>query len=69
LKGEAVPGAVEVDGGAANVRLPRDPELKPPPIRASAAETASTVGNASERITAKAFMRPPVRCMNFMWVS
>jgi hypothetical protein len=31
-----VDGIVDVDGGAENVRDPRLPELKPPPIRASA---------------------------------
>src|SRR5262252_3428873 len=36
LKGCAEPGAVVVDGGAEKVREPRDPELPPPPIRASA---------------------------------
>src|SRR5262245_48861610 len=36
LKGCAVLGAVDVDGGAEKVREPRDPELDPPPMRASA---------------------------------
>jgi hypothetical protein len=31
-------GIVDVDGGAENVRDPRLPELKPPPMRASALE-------------------------------
>ena len=48
LNGCAVLGAVEVLGGAENVRAPREPELTPPPIRASADETASTSGNASD---------------------
>ena len=34
--GCVVPGAVVVDGGAEKVREPRDPELPPPPMRASA---------------------------------
>jgi len=34
--GCAVFGAVVVEGGAALVREPRDPELLPPPTRASA---------------------------------
>ncbi len=49
LNGCAVPGAVEVLGGAENVRAPREPELMPPPIRASADETASINGSASDR--------------------
>ena len=44
LNGCAVPGAVDVLGGAEKVREPREPELKPPPTRASAAETAITSG-------------------------
>src|SRR6201990_1727582 len=35
LKGEAVPGAVDVLGGIENEREPRDPDEKPPPMRAS----------------------------------
>jgi hypothetical protein len=46
-----VVGAVDVVGGAENVRLPRLPELKPPPTRASAAlasmPIASTTANAA----------------------
>ena len=38
LNGCAALGAVEVLGGAENVRAPREPELKPPPTRASAGE-------------------------------
>ena len=41
LNGCAMLGAVEVLGGAENVRAPREPELKPPPIRASADEIAA----------------------------
>jgi hypothetical protein len=39
-------------GGAENVREPRDPELTPPPTLASADETASITGNASDKTTA-----------------
>ena len=49
LNGCAAFGAVEVLGGAEKVRDPREPELPPPPIRASAAETASITGTASDR--------------------
>jgi hypothetical protein len=49
--GAAVVGAVRVVGAAEKVRLPRLPELKPPPTRASAAlasmPTASTTANAA----------------------
>src|SRR5712672_4845709 len=41
LNGCAVLGAVEVLGGAENVRAPREPELMPPPIRASADDIAN----------------------------
>ena len=66
LNGCAVPGAVEVLGGAENVFPPRDPELPPPPIRASAAETASITGNANDKTTAIALTIPRVRCVKFM---
>src|ERR1700676_3730829 len=52
LNGCAVPGAVDVLGGAENVRAPREPELKPPPTRASADEMATTKGIASDKTTA-----------------
>jgi hypothetical protein len=52
LKGCVVPGAVDVLGGAENDRPPREPELKPPPTRASAVDIASTAGTANDRITA-----------------
>jgi hypothetical protein len=52
LNGWAVPGAVDVLGGAEKVRDPLDPMLRPPPTRASADETASTNGNASDKTTA-----------------
>jgi len=52
LNGVAVPGAVDVEGGAEKVRVPREPELDPPPIRASAEETTSIDGRATERTIA-----------------
>jgi hypothetical protein len=52
LKGCAVPGAVEVLGGVEKLRDPRDPEEKPPPMRASAADIVASVGMASAIITA-----------------
>src|SRR3569833_4553560 len=45
--GCAVPGAVGVLGGAEKVRDPRDPELPPPPTRASAASIVSASGTAT----------------------
>src|SRR5258705_10204504 len=66
LNGWAVPGAVDVLGGAENVRPPREPELMPPPTRASADEIATTNGSASDKTTAIALTRPRVRCVNFM---
>jgi hypothetical protein len=56
-----VPGAVDVLGGAENVRVPREPELKPPPTRASAGEAAEINGNASDRTTAIAWKMPRAR--------
>ena len=44
--GCAAPGAVVVLGGAEKVRDPREPELPPPPTRASAAEIAIARGTA-----------------------
>jgi hypothetical protein len=52
LNGCAEPGAVDVLGGAEKVRVPREPMLEPPPIRASADEAASINGNANDRTTA-----------------
>jgi hypothetical protein len=66
LKGCAVPGAVDVEGGAEKVREPREPELKPPPTRASAEDIARTVGSASARATAMAWTTPRIRNENFM---
>jgi hypothetical protein len=69
LNGEAMPGAVEVDGGAEKVREPREPDEKPPPMRASADEIASAVGSASASTTAMVFTRLRLRCEKFMFVS
>jgi hypothetical protein len=69
LNGWAVLGAVDVLGGAAKVRDPRDPELIPPPTRASAAETAIASGSATDRTTAIARTIPRVRCVKFIFVS
>ena len=66
LNGCAVPGAVDVLGGAEKVREPREPEPKPPPTRASAAETAITVGSASDSTMAIARTIPRLRCVKFM---
>jgi hypothetical protein len=66
LNGWAVFGAVEVEGGAENVRAPREPELTPPPTRASAAVAATTSGMASDKTTAKACMTPKTRGLEFM---
>src|SRR3981081_514710 len=52
LNGDAVPGAVEVLGGAEKVLPPGAPELPPPPMRASAADMAIIKGNANDRATA-----------------
>jgi len=69
LNGCAVLGAVEVLGGAEKVRAPREPELMPPPTRASADGTASSNGTASDRTTAIAWTTPRARCVNFMSIS
>ena len=66
LNGCALPGAVDVLGGAENVREPREPELDPPPTRASADEITSIVGTASDRTTAIALTMPRARCVNVM---
>src|SRR5205807_2381528 len=66
LNGCAVPGAVVVLGGAEKVRDPREPELLPPPMRASADEIAIASGTASETTTAIARTIPRVRCEKFM---
>jgi hypothetical protein len=66
LKGWAAFGAVEVDGGAENVLVPREPELEPPPMRASADEAMTTSGIASDKTTASACTKPKARCLKFM---
>src|SRR6202012_6289046 len=52
LSGCAALGAVDVLGGGGKVRVPRDPELRPPPNRGSAGEAAEISGRASDRTTA-----------------
>ena len=69
LNGCAEPGAVVVLGGAEKVRDPREPELPPPPMRASADEIAMTSGTASDRTMAIARTIPRVRCVKLMSVS
>jgi hypothetical protein len=69
LNGVAVPGAVDVEGGAEKVRVPREPELDPPPIRASAEETTSIDGRATARTIAIAWTITRRRCVNLMLVS
>ena len=66
LNGVAAPGAVVVDGGAENVREPREPELELPPTRASASEAAIATGSANERTTATALIMPRARWVNFI---
>jgi hypothetical protein len=61
LNGCAMLGAVDVLGGAENVRDPREPELTPPPTRASADEIASINGNASDKTTAIVLTIPRAR--------
>jgi len=67
LNGCAVEGAVLVEGGAVKVRVPREPDEKPPPTRASAFEAAST-GSASDNTMAIAFTHPRICCERFMLV-
>jgi len=53
LNGWAVPGAVDVEGGAENVRDPREPELNPLLMRASAEDAvASMIGSESAIVSA-----------------
>jgi hypothetical protein len=66
LNGCAAFGAVEVVGGAENVRPPREPELEPPPTRASADDAITTSGTASDKMTASACTKPKARCLKFM---
>jgi hypothetical protein len=56
-------------GGAENVRDPLDPELMPPPTRASADEAAAIKGNANAKAIAIACTVPRVRCVKFMSIS
>src|SRR6202030_2543151 len=66
LNGCAAFGAVDVLGGIEKVRDPREPELKPPPTRASAGERAESVGSASVRATAMAWTNLRPLSVNFM---
>ena len=58
--------AVDVLGGAENDRVPRDPELNPPPIRASADDAANIKGSASDRTTASVWAIARPRCVNLI---
>ncbi|CEG07433.1 hypothetical protein BN961_00823 [Afipia felis] len=64
--GWAAFGAVLVVGGGANVRLPREPELKPPPTRASTAVTVNVSGIATDRITTRVLSKARARCETIM---
>ena len=66
LNGCAAFGAVDVVGGAEKVRVPREPELEPPPTRASADEATMTSGIATDKTTASACTKPKARCLKFM---
>src|SRR5689334_11630084 len=66
--GRAALGAVLVDGGADQVRIPREPDEKPPPARASACDTASAVGRASASATA-AILKSAVKRLENLMVS
>jgi hypothetical protein len=69
LNGCAALGAVDVLGGAEKVRVPRDPELNPPPARASAGAAAEINGNARAKTTAIDRTMPRARCVNLMSLS
>jgi hypothetical protein len=58
---------VLVAGGAEKVRMPREPELKPPPARASALETAATVGTISASATAATLKKAVNRLENLIF--
>jgi hypothetical protein len=62
--GCAAVGAVRVIGGAENVRLPREPMLKPRPPRASASELTISIGPATIRATARSLINAPARFVN-----
>jgi hypothetical protein len=53
FNGCAALGAVDVLGGAEKVRVPLEPMLEPPPIRASADDTANIKGSANDRTTVR----------------
>ena len=66
LNGCAALGAVDVLGGIEKVRDPREPELKPPPMRASAGDMMESVGSASDKTTAMAWTNLRPLSVNFM---
>jgi hypothetical protein len=53
FNGCAALGAVDVLGGAEKVRVPLEPMLEPPPIRASADGTTNIKGSANDRTTVR----------------
>jgi hypothetical protein len=56
-------------GGAEKVRPPREPELEPPPTRASADEIATKlIGNATDKTTASARTVPRAYWVNLISV-
>jgi hypothetical protein len=57
-----------VEGGGEKVRVPREPEEKPPPTRASAEEIASVAGSANANAMATALMNPRKRGVKVMSV-
>ncbi len=59
--GWAPRGAVLVEGGMLNERLPRDPKLKPPPARASATDRPAGTASSSASATAATFVTVPLR--------
>ena len=64
--GCAAPGAVVVLGGAEKVRDPREPELPPPPTRASAAAIVIASGTATDITRAIIRTIPRAVCVKFM---
>ena len=69
LNGCAAPGAVEVLGGAENVRAPRDPELRRRRPGRQPTKPPAINGVASDKTMAMAQTMPRARCINFMSVS
>ncbi len=64
--GEAELGALGVDGGAENVRVPREPMLPPPPMRASADDATNASGIASDKASARILNEARMRCEEIM---